>query len=82
MVEIKIDTTKASKQDIRRAIEFLKNYVDESSSFSNNSGNDLDISPSAMNIFSQDPVVLPKNEEPEEKSDSDSTDLEIKPIFY
>ena len=73
MVEIKIDTTKASKQDIKRAIEFLKNYVDDSSV--SNQAADLDVPVGAMNIFDQEPEISKKEEQ-------EDIELDIKPIFY
>lgn len=75
MVEIKIDTTKASKEDIQRAINFLKNYLDEPMS---NQAADLDVPVGAMNIFDQEEV---SSDKPVQK-EPDDTDLDIKPIFY
>lgn len=79
MVEIKIDTSRSSKDDIRRAIAFLKNYLDEPLA-NKDAEQDLDVPMGAMNIFEQ--------QEPDENSrdkqdeNNSSADLEIKPIFY
>ena len=77
MVERKIDTKKDSAEDIRKTIDFLQKFLDagsESTSYD-------DLSPTAMNIFSQDDnddsdkVDLEDNEEEKE-------DMKIKPMFY
>lgn len=75
MVEIKIDTSKSSKQDIKRAIEFLKGYLDEPMV---NQAQEMDIAPGALDIFTQDEPTININK----KQEPEDTDLEIKPIFY
>ncbi|MBT3721147.1 hypothetical protein HN789_02085 [archaeon] len=79
MVEIKVDTSKASRQDIKRAIEFLKNYLDEPLT---NDTNDMDVPVGAMNIFGSDPSSSSNENKEETISEKKDPDLQIKPIFY
>ena len=75
MVEIKVNTRTDSKEDIRKAVEFLKNYLEgaaTSEEYSNVSG-------SAFNLFNDD---SPKPSPEPEAKDEESADLDIKPIFY
>ena len=90
MVEIKIDTSKDSKEELKKVVDFLKSYLGEETPVS---GNDFAVAPEAVSIFSDD---APKAEEPEkieivrddeeeqdeEEADADDDDLGIKPIFY
>ena len=79
MVEIKVDTSKASRQDIKRAIEFLKNYLDEPLT---NDTNDMDVPVGDMNIFGSDPSSSSNENKEETISEKKDPDLQIKPIFY
>jgi hypothetical protein len=76
MVEIKIDTDKASKHDIKRSIEFLKKYLEENVSNEFES----DVSFGSMNMFNQDEKSSLKKQDL--KKEDPDPDLEIKPIFY
>ena len=78
MVEIKIDTSKSSKEEIKRAIEFLKNYIDEPVT---NASHDIDVPMGTMDIFNQDEPTTINRPEPKYDEDEDP-DLQIKPIFY
>ena len=83
MVEIKINTDTSSKEDIRRAVEFLKKYIEMEAM----KEPDYNVSGSAMDIFDDSsPTLKPDPDpqpqpEPEIKEDED-TDIKIKPIFY
>ncbi len=79
MVEIKIDTSKSSKEDIKRAIEFLKNYVEEPVI---NSSSDIDVPMGTMDIFTQDEPTINRVEPKQDNDEDEDTDLQIKPIFY
>jgi len=68
MVEIKINTTTDSKEDIKRAVEFLHKYL-ESTNYN------IDDAPAPLNIFE-------KNVKEDEEDDSSNKELNIKPIFY
>jgi len=82
MVEIKINTDTSSKEDIRRAVEFLKKYLEAEAALSP----DYDMPSSAMNIFGDSSPALrepeQKEPEPEIKDEEDNSDIQIKPIFY
>jgi hypothetical protein len=69
MVEIKIDTKKDSKEDIKKAIEFLKQFLEQEIS---------DVPDGAFNIFNQET----KLQEDKKESEDNSSDIDIKPIFY
>lgn len=79
MVEIKIDTSKSSKEDIKRAIEFLKNYVEEPVT---NSSQEMDIPIGTMDIFTQEEPEIKRVETKQDNDEDDDTDFQIKPIFY
>ena len=66
-MEIKIDTAKDSKEDIKRAIEFLKYFVEHDYSAE---GNDIPaVEPSMFNMFS--------NNKEEEENKDDKEDLTV-----
>ena len=69
MVEIKVDTLKNSKDDIKKVISFLQQFIESTEVPS--------VSEGAFNIFNQDTPIEPKSDKPDE-----SEDTEIKPIFY
>jgi len=81
MVEIKVDLKRNSKEDIRKVIKFLQNYIEDESI-----SDSPDISPGAFNLFNnqETPTLTPNidddNPDDDEDEPSDS-DLEIKPIF-
>ncbi len=78
MVEIKVNTSTDSKEDIRKAVEFLKKYL-EGTATSEDYNN---VSGSAFNIFSDDSPKPDPSPEPENEPTEESSDLDIKPIFY
>ena len=92
MVEIKINTNTASKEEIKKTIEFLKRFVGEDS-YSNtqtsppsvapgpSSGNDFPANPSTMDIFGNSDLGSTKDDDPAAEEDDDDSDIQIKPIF-
>jgi|SaaInlStandDraft_4_1057021.scaffolds.fasta_scaffold70644_2 hypothetical protein len=96
MVEIKINTDTATTEDIKRAVHFLRQYLDSQNSVSSPSGiapvsptpsPDYNISPTAMGLFdNDDKISSPDNtnnhiDNLDSKDESDEN-IEIKPIFY
>jgi|SaaInlStandDraft_4_1057021.scaffolds.fasta_scaffold135293_2 hypothetical protein len=88
MVEIKVNTSTDSKEDIKKAVEFLKTYLEAHSNESISTP-----SPGSMNIFDNAFETKPKSDdgpkskieptlrEIEANKDPDE-DVQIKPIFY
>ena len=81
MVEIRVDTKKDSREDIKKAVQFLQQYLAEDAQVNRDvfSSPEPEVSNNAFNIFNQEPEPPVKKEETEE---DDDTDLDIKPMFY
>ena len=67
MVVITIDTKKDSREEINKAVEFLKQYL-----------SDPDLPQGTFNLFDQDA----KLEDQKLEDETQDEDLDIKPIFY
>ncbi|MBT3464609.1 hypothetical protein HOD20_03185 [archaeon] len=80
MVELKIDTKKDSVQDIKKAIEFLKKFIDEEVSSSTIPNDFATPSVSSMNIFGNDETKpTMNNNQNDEPEQIDITDVKIEP---
>lgn len=91
MVEIKINTDTASTQDIKRAVNFLRQYLESKNSFASTPSSaaspDYNIAPTSMGLFDNDDKINPLSNTNKRIDDLDQNDesdenIEIKPIFY
>jgi len=74
MVVITIDTKKDNKEDIKKIIRFLKNYLDDRFD-----EDDSEVSEGTFNLF-DDPETYNDEKKDDDKKDI-SEEFQIKPIF-
>ena len=72
MVKIEVDTKRNTKEDIKKVIEFLQQFLDEDIT--------TNVEEGAFNLFKQD-TPLQDTEKPS-NDEKESEDIDIKPMFY
>ncbi|MBN2368442.1 hypothetical protein JXC34_05480 [Candidatus Woesearchaeota archaeon] len=85
MVVIRVDTAKDSRDDIKKAVSFLQQFLSEDVSVNRDVFSSPEPEPSsgsAFSLFGQDPQPSPDPDPSLQEEEDNDEDLDIKPMFY